>query len=82
MILEILTPDEKVFSGEVYSVNLPGVNGLFEVLAGHAPLVSNLQRGQLTVRKTAKEEQKFMIDGGLVEVTQNKVSVLAESIIK
>ncbi|MCU0429648.1 MAG: ATP synthase F1 subunit epsilon [Cytophagaceae bacterium] len=82
MILEILTPDEKVFSGEVYSVNLPGVNGLFEVLGGHAALVSNLQRGLVTVRKSAKEEQKFMIDGGLVEVSNNKVSVLAEAILK
>jgi F-type H+-transporting ATPase subunit epsilon len=82
MILEILTPDEKVFSGDVLAVNLPGSDGLFEVLQGHAALVSNLQRGYVTVRKTAKDEQKFLVDGGLVEVTQNKVTVLAESIIR
>lgn len=82
MILEILTPDEKVFSGEVHAVNLPGVDGLFEVLQGHAALVSNLQKGYVTIRKTPKDEQKLLVDGGLVEVNHNKVTVLAEAIIR
>ena len=82
MILDILTPDVKVFSGEVYAVNLPGVQGGFEVLDKHAALVSNLGKGYVTIRKTAKDEEKIMIEGGLVEVLNNKVVVLADSIIK
>ena len=82
MILDILTPDIKVFSGEVYAVNLPGVQGSFEVLDKHAALVSNLGKGFITIRKTAKDEEKIMIEGGLVEVLNNKVVVLADSVIK
>ena len=43
MTLEILTPEKKIFSGEVYGVQLPGITGLFEVLDRHAPLVSALK---------------------------------------
>lgn len=82
MTLDILTPDVKVFSGEVYGVNLPGVNGFFEVLDKHAALVSNLEKGIVTIRKTSKDEEKIMIEGGLVEVLNNKVVVLADSVIK
>ena len=82
MQLDILTPDVKVFSGEVYAVNLPGSEGSFEVLDKHAPLISNLGKGYLTIRKTAKDEEKIMIDGGLVEVSNNKVVVLADAVIK
>jgi F-type H+-transporting ATPase subunit epsilon len=82
MTLDILTPDVKVFSGEVYAVNLPGVNGFFEVLDKHAALISNLERGIVTIRKTHKDEEKIMIEGGLVEVLNNKVVVLADSVIK
>jgi len=82
MTLDILTPDVKVFSGEVYAVNLPGSNGTFEVLDKHAPLVSILGKGYITVRKTAKEEQKFLIEGGMVEVLNSKVVVLADALLK
>ena len=47
MTLEILTPDQKIFSGEVYGVQLPGIDGSFEVLNRHAPLVSALKAGKL-----------------------------------
>jgi F-type H+-transporting ATPase subunit epsilon len=80
--LDILTPDVKVFSGEVYAVNLPGSDGAFEVLEKHAPLISTLGKGYITIRKTSKEEEKVMIDGGLVEVLNNKVIVLADSVVK
>ena len=82
MVLEILTPDVKVFSGEVYAVNLPGSEGAFEVLDKHAPLISNLGKGYVTIRKTSKDEEKVLIDGGLVEVLNNKVVVLADAVIK
>jgi F-type H+-transporting ATPase subunit epsilon len=79
MTLEILTPDKKVFDGEVNSVSLPGTMGSFEVLNHHAPLISTLQDGKLTVRGGGKEEV-FLIQGGVVEVLNNKVMVLAEGI--
>ncbi len=46
MTLEILTPDKKIFSGEVYGVQLPGIGGMFEVLDKHAPIVSALKSGK------------------------------------
>jgi F-type H+-transporting ATPase subunit epsilon len=82
MVLEILTPELKVFSGEVHAVNLPGSEGAFEVLDRHAALVSNLDKGYITIRKTAKDEEKIMITGGLAEVLHNKVVVLADAIVK
>lgn len=81
MILEILTPETKVFSGEVYGVQLPGVDGLFEVLDQHAPLVSALGKGAIKVLKSKDSKDKaatYSITGGFVEVLNNKVSVLAE----
>ena len=47
MILEILTPEKKIFSGEVYGVQLPGITGSFEVLDKHAPMVGALKAGKL-----------------------------------
>ncbi|MES2797128.1 MAG: ATP synthase F1 subunit epsilon [Bacteroidota bacterium] len=76
MKLEIITPDKKVFDGEVDVVTLPGVSGSFQVLKDHAPLVSTLAKGELVADKNT-----FMIDGGVVEVLKNKVLVLAEAIV-
>ncbi|MFN3402990.1 MAG: ATP synthase F1 subunit epsilon [Cytophagaceae bacterium] len=81
MILEIITPDEKVFSGEIVSVNLPGSNGSFEVLANHAPLISTLQKGNVKINIEKGQEKSLLIDGGLAEVLNNKVIVLAEAVI-
>jgi F-type H+-transporting ATPase subunit epsilon len=80
MYLEILTPDQKVFSGEITSVQVPGSAGSFEVLTNHAPIISTLDKGNVTIRM-AKEEKIFAIDGGLVEVLHDKVIVLAEAIL-
>jgi F-type H+-transporting ATPase subunit epsilon len=79
MTLEILTPDKKVFEGEATSVTLPGTMGFFEILDHHAPIISTLQDGKLTVR-SGKQEDVFLIKGGVVEASNNKVIVLAEGI--
>jgi len=79
MNLEILTPDKKVFEGEVTSVTVPGTMGSFEILNHHAPIISTLEDGKLTVRGSGKEDV-FLIHGGVVEVSNNKVIVLAEGI--
>lgn len=78
MTLEILTPEKKIFSGEVYGVQLPGISGLFEVLDRHAPLVSALGHGKVKILKDKTHTESIMIKGGFAEVLNNKVSVLAE----
>jgi F-type H+-transporting ATPase subunit epsilon len=84
MYLEIITPDQKVFAGEVVSAQFPGSVGSFQVLDNHAPLISTLDRGKI-VLKTAESgsqaERVITVDGGVVEVSNNRVIVLAEAII-
>lgn len=81
MTLEILTPDKKVYEGEATSVTLPGTMGFFEILNHHAPIISTLEDGKLTVRGgSAGKEEVFMIQGGVVECSNNKVVVLVEGI--
>ncbi|GAB2546979.1 ATP synthase F1 subunit epsilon [Rufibacter soli] len=81
MYLEIITPDKKVFEGEVISAQFPGINGGFEVLNNHAPLISALANGAVRVTPTAGTPVVFQIDGGVVEVLDNKIIVLAEAVI-
>lgn len=79
MNLEILTPEKKLFSDEVYGVQLPGVTGLFEVLDRHAPLVSALKSGRIKVLKDKNNHLAFFeIKGGFVEIISNHVTVLVE----
>ncbi|GAB3268977.1 hypothetical protein GCM10027347_38720 [Larkinella harenae] len=80
MHLEIITPDRKVFTGEATAVTFPGSEGQFQVLNDHAPIVSTLARGPITVA-TGSGNQTFTVDGGVVEVLNNKVLVLAEAIL-
>jgi F-type H+-transporting ATPase subunit epsilon len=79
MNLEILTPEKKLYSGEVYGVQMPGISGSFEVLEKHAPLVSALKAGRVKVLKDRQSHAAFFdITGGFVEVLNNKVTLLAE----
>lgn len=78
MILEILTPEKKLYSGEVYGVQMPGISGSFEVLEKHAPLVSALKAGKLKVLKDKQHTSSYEIQSGFVEVLNNKVTVLVE----
>ncbi|HEY4205518.1 MAG TPA: ATP synthase F1 subunit epsilon [Puia sp.] len=82
MNLEILTPEKKLFSGDVYGVQLPGVSGLFEVLEKHAPIVSALRAGSVKVLKDKNNHlEYFTIQSGFVEVIHNKVTVLVEGAV-
>jgi F-type H+-transporting ATPase subunit epsilon len=81
MYLEIVTPDQKVFEGEVLSATFPGTDGSFQILNYHAPLLSTLKKGKI-VYKDKKNEYDVTIDGGVVEVLNNKVIVLAEAIVE
>jgi F-type H+-transporting ATPase subunit epsilon len=78
MTLEILTPERKIFSGDVYGVQLPGIDGMFEVLEKHAPLVSALKAGKLKILKDKNSNTQFTIQSGFVEVLNNKTTVLVE----
>ncbi len=78
MILEILTPERRLYSGDVYGVQLPGIDGKFEVLDKHAPLVSALGKGNLKVIKDKNTTSNFSIESGFVEVLHNKTTVLVE----
>ncbi len=78
MKLEIITPEKTVFTGEVSLVQLPGIDGLFEILNDHAPLIAVLKKGQVKIQDSQKQTQYFEVNGGVVEVLSNKVLVLAE----
>jgi len=78
MKLEILTPEQKIFSGDVYGVQLPGITGLFEVLDKHAPLVSALKSGSLKILNDKTNTTSYTIQSGFVEVLNNKATVLVE----
>lgn len=78
MTLEILTPETKLYSGDVYGIQLPGIVGSFEVLDKHAPLVAALGKGNVKVLKTKTDFTNYKIESGFVEVLNNKTTVLVE----
>ncbi|MBQ6156131.1 MAG: ATP synthase F1 subunit epsilon [Bacteroidales bacterium] len=78
MRLEIITPTSTMFSGDVTLVQLPGIDGLFEILPSHAPLVSALKEGRVKIEDGQNEPQFYDIRGGVVEVSHDKVLLLAE----
>ncbi len=79
MNIEIVTPDETIFEDEISSVRVPGKRGSFQVLKDHAPVVSTLGNGTITVTGTSGEKITFDISGGVVEVRKNKIVLLVES---
>ncbi|RUA30264.1 MAG: ATP synthase F1 subunit epsilon [Bacteroidetes bacterium] len=78
MIVEIITPDKVVFEGEANKVLLPGIDGWFEILDHHAPLVSILGAGEIKVTDPKKKEHLIAVNGGVIEVNDNHVKILAE----
>jgi F-type H+-transporting ATPase subunit epsilon len=80
MQIEILTPEKKLFAGDAYGIQLPGVEGSFEVLEKHAPLVSALGNGvvKILLDKSGKNNSSYAVKGGFIEVFNNKVTVLLE----
>ena len=78
MKLEITTPDKQIFSGDVDLVQLPGSDGLFEILHNHAPMIAALGKGKIKVQNPDGKLQFFEIKGGVCEVKDNVIMVLAE----
>ncbi len=78
--LEIVTPEKKVFSSKVQSVTVPGSKGNFQVLFNHAPLISSLEIGKIKVVTPDNKTHIYATSGGTVEVLNNNVLVLAETL--
>jgi F-type H+-transporting ATPase subunit epsilon len=89
MLLEIITPEKTVFQGEITSVILPGEAGSFGVLNNHAPIISTLEKGSVKFLSSSKPTEKdittntdgsysFEVSGGVAEVLDNKIIVLAD----
>jgi F-type H+-transporting ATPase subunit epsilon len=79
MKLSIISPDATIYTGEnVHLVQLPGIDGSFEIMNNHAPLISVLKKGQVRVVNKNEAPQLFEINGGVIEVLDNKVLILAE----
>jgi F-type H+-transporting ATPase subunit epsilon len=81
MYLEILTPEKKVFEGDVTIATFPGADGSFQIMDNHAPLISLLKEGFVEYKGKGFNEN-IQITGGVVEVLTNKVILLADGIIE
>jgi F-type H+-transporting ATPase subunit epsilon len=80
MRLLILSPAQEIFSGDITSVTVPGVNGRFQVLKGHAALVSALTEGQVDVVVANGDRKTWTITGGFAEVLNNEVALLVSGL--
>ena len=80
MYLEIITPEKKLFAGEIKLVKVPGSKGSFEILKNHAPIISTLEEGPVKIIDPEGSETIFNIGGGVIEAKENKIILLAESI--
>ncbi len=78
MQVEIISPDKKVFSGDAIYIELPGLDGLFGVLKDHAPTISALKKGTILLRDNKENEQTFNVNGGVAEISENKIVILAD----
>ena len=78
LTLSIVTPEKQLVSDEVDQVNVPGTEGDLGILYDHAPILTNLRSGQLSYEKDG-ETVALVVSGGYLEVTDNRVTVLAET---
>ena len=79
MYLEIITPDKRLYSGEIELIRVPGSKGSFEVLKNHAPIISTLEKGKIKILTADKKEEFIQVSGGMIEVKNNNIIVLAET---
>ena len=80
--LSVISAESKVFEGEVENVLVPGMIGDFLVLSDHAPCISSIRPGFLEFSDGARKKQKYFVSGGIIEVTNNMVSVLVDLAIE
>jgi len=80
MYLEIITPEKKLYAGEIRLLQVPGSKGSFEILKNHAPIISTLERGTVKIVNQEGVRTLFNIGGGVIEAKENKIILLAESV--
>ena len=80
MNLVVLSPEKEIFAGAVKSVQVPGADGSFQMLEGHAAIVASLKEGAVNVVKSNGEKLSFEVTGGFVECLHNEVSLLVSGI--
>lgn len=78
MLVDIITPDKELFSGDILSIELPGLDGSFEILNNHAPIIATLSGGKITIALENGKKQSFEVNGGVVETQNNKIIVLVD----
>ena len=81
MQLDIITPEKKIYTGEIKLVQVPGSKGSFEILNNHAPIISTLENGEIKIIDLQDRKIYFDISGGVIEVNHNKIIILAEVIL-
>ena len=80
MLLEIITPNKKIYEGEIKRVRLPGSKGLFEILNNHAPIISTLGKGTIRIIEENDRRLTYEVNGGIVENKNNHIIVILESV--
>ena len=80
MNLVVLTPEREIYNGGITSVKVPGVNGQFEILKDHAPIVSSLNKGEVRILDEGGQKKTFQIEKGFIEVLYNEVSLLVQGV--
>jgi F-type H+-transporting ATPase subunit epsilon len=80
MKIEIITPEARIFEGDIKSIKVPGKAGSFQVLKDHAPIISTLDNGPVTIINQNGESIVYDVKGGVIEVKQNRIILLAESV--
>ena len=78
MLVDIITPDKELFSGDILSIELPGSDGSFEILNNHAPIIATLSGGKINIALENGKKQSFEVNGGVVETQNNKIIVLVD----
>jgi F-type H+-transporting ATPase subunit epsilon len=81
MKIEIITPEKKIFEGDIKSVRVPGKKGSFQILKDHAPIISTLESGSVFIIDQEGTEKIYEISGGVIEVKTNKIILLADSVL-
>ena len=79
MHLEIITPEKKLFAGEIKLLKVPGTKGSFEILKNHAPIISTLEKGSVKIVNPEGIQTTFDIGGGVIEAKENNIIILAET---
>jgi len=80
MQIKVITPEKHVYEGEISQAKFPGTTGGFEILKGHAPLISTLGKGEIFLNTVKEGKMTFKVEGGVVEVMQDNIKVLVETI--